>query len=115
MSTEDGTITLPEITIVGDPGGRPKTEGDFWCDGYVFGWSNPKAPLERPPMLADEYAQAYLDGAVAGQREASDAVAQADDQTPAEGPSIGPAPEGPVVSYEEAERRWREAWEEFIH
>jgi hypothetical protein len=101
------TVTLPEIIIIGDAAASPTTTSDWWCEGYAFGWNNPNASAERPMPINDELAAHYLMGVEAGRnahRLSSEEYV---------GPAAGPDPGG--EAYEEAERRWREAWSEFLN
>lgn len=102
--------TLPEITIVGHPEDNPTTAGDWFAEGFMFGWNQPDAQAEAPAPLREDLLSAYFEGVDRG-RGARRGV---EEGLPAdEGPSIGPDRGG--ESYEEAERRWREAWSEFLN
>jgi len=105
-------ITLPEITIEGNPRGTSETAADWWCDGFMLGWNNPQAAKEPPapgPPLNDECLNSYYQGIDAG-RNARRGVE--DKFVDYDGPAIDVDPGGEF--YEEAERKWREAWQEFL-
>jgi hypothetical protein len=88
---EDGTITLPEVTIVGDP-----------AAGAAYNAGEQDALQGKPSDALDRVgfgqAQPYLDGYADGQQEAAQGVQSSADAPPYTGPSIGP------LSAEEYER-----------
>jgi hypothetical protein len=104
-------ITLPEITIVGDPGASPSTAGDWFAEGFMFGWNHPDtANPEAPAPLREDLLSAYDEGARAG-RNARRGIET--DYADYDGPAVDVDPGG--EPYEEAEKRWKEAWDEFLN
>jgi hypothetical protein len=104
------SYTLPEITIVGRPDATPETAGDWFAEGFMFGWNNPDTQPVMPAPLREDLLSAYFSGATYGKntrRGIEDTAGEYD------GPAIGPDPGGEL--YEEAERRWREAWGAFLN
>jgi len=59
-------ITLPEITIVGDPNSVPVIIADWFAEGFVVGWRDPGTKLEAPAPLNEEALAAFFDGVTSG-------------------------------------------------
>jgi hypothetical protein len=105
-----GTITLPEITIVGHPVAMPVSAADWFCEGFMFGWQHPDVEVpEAPQPLSEELLASYTMGTTSGQRAAKNIVEGYED----DGPGWEAAREG-GIPYEKLEREWRDAWSEFL-
>lgn len=102
--------TMPEITIEGHPGSPPETAGDWFADGFMFGWNYPDSEVEAPAPLREDLLSAYFDGARAGRDSRRGIETSFADY---DGPSVDEDPGG--EPYEEAERRWKEEWAEFLN
>jgi hypothetical protein len=103
--------TLPEIIIEGRPDSPIVNVADWFAVGYMAGWNQPdfipQAPEELRSGGSEDLLSAYFDGVTSGQqdrRSFDEAFAG-----PAVVPDLGGEP------YEELERRWREAWSEFLN
>jgi hypothetical protein len=103
-------VTLPEVQITGSGDAVPQNAADWFCQGYMFGWNQPNATPSAPAPLNEDLLAAYLQGVTAGQSGRQKAESDLGDYT---GPVIGPDPGG-GEPYEEIERRWKEAWAEFL-
>jgi hypothetical protein len=101
-------VTLPEITIVGRSNSVPVTAADWFAEGFSKGWSEPDAKHEPPAPLNEETLAAYNEGMTAG----SNARRGIEVSTENQGPGIEPDIGGEI--FEEVERRYREAWDEFL-
>ena len=107
-----GTITLPEITIVGDPNAQPQNASDWWATGFVKGYNAPEAAAERPLMINDELAAAFLTGFQTGQEANREMQADFEERF-RDSPQIGPDLGGEAL--DEVQRRYQEAWEALLH
>jgi hypothetical protein len=112
MAGDDNTITLPEITIVAYTESRPTNAGEWWGEGFVTGYNDPDAEPDRPMLLDDEMTAMFFAGVEKG-RETRRAVQAEFEEQLRRMPQIGPDLGG--ESFEEVERRYREAWEAVFH
>jgi hypothetical protein len=105
------TITLPEITIIGDANAQPQNANDWWCEGFMTGYNDPAGAAERPLMINDELASAFGLGFTAGQESAATVQAELEAE-------LGPHQELTSgirgKSLEKAEREFREQLEKFF-
>jgi hypothetical protein len=104
-------ITLPEITVVGVPGGIPITVADWFAEGFTTGWRSPDVTPEAPAPLDEEAMTAFFDGTRTGASSRRDIESQfspSSDGLPGIEPEIG----GRL--FEEVQREWDEAWAEFL-
>jgi hypothetical protein len=104
---EDGTITLPEVTIEGDP-----TAGAAYNAGEQDALQG--TPSDAVDRVGFAEAQPYLDGYADGLQERAQGVHSSADAPPYSGPSIGPlSPEDyeqgaeNMKKYEEEQRERR--------
>jgi hypothetical protein len=111
MSSE---ITLPEITIVGNPGAQPSTQSDWWAEGFIAGYNKPDETPERlrPLVLNDETTAIFLQGVNTGQRTAREVTAELEAEL-ADQPQIGPDLGG--ESLQKAQERFKQAFEVVVH
>jgi hypothetical protein len=102
--------TLPEITIVGNPGSTPVTVADWYAEGFTAGWREPNVTPGAPAPLNQETLSAFFAGVTAGSnsRRGIEAADPGDDSGPAAEPDIG----GPL--FEEVDREYREAFAKFL-
>jgi hypothetical protein len=112
MGDGDDVITLPEITIVGNTDSPPRNASEWWGEGFVTGYNDPDVIPDRPMLLDDELTLSFFTGVEAGRETRRAVQAQFDEQLRGM-PQIGPDLGG--ESFEEVERRYREAWEEVFH
>lgn len=104
---DDGSITLPETIVVGDPlRDTPMAEIDWFGEGFLFGWNNSGAKAEAPAPLAQPLLDAYFDGVAAGRKQRTGFDGY-------DGPSIGPDPGG--VPWDEFQKGLREALDDVFH
>ena len=61
-------ITLPEITIEGDPDSAPVTEVDWWANGFIQGFNAPDETPERPLLINDDLAALFFLGSTMERR-----------------------------------------------
>lgn len=99
--------TQPDISFARNATGFPDTAAGWFCEGYTFGWNHPGVTPEAPAPLREDLLSAYFQGVSAAQQALDDALK---DYT---GPIAAPDPGG--ENYDELERRWAEAWSEFIN
>ena len=112
MSNQDNTITLPDITIEGDPDAQPVNASDWWAEGFVKGFNAPDTVPERPLMINDELAASFLAGVQSGQQASKDIEAEFDQRfgtSPQVVPDIG------GEAFDEVQRRYNEEWEAIFH
>jgi hypothetical protein len=107
-----GEITLPEITIEGDPNSQPVTASDWWAQGFISGYNAPDATPERPLMINDDLAASFFQGAAAGQQAVREVSVELETQLTGQ-PQIGPDIGG--ESLEKAQERFKQAFEELFH
>jgi hypothetical protein len=104
-----GEITLPEITIEGDPNYVPTTEEDWYTKGFVDGYNESEA---APPMVSETLVFYYSAGYEAGKQSAADRQAEIDrmleDQPQIEGDLKG-------ESFEKAQEQYNELLEDLFH
>ncbi|MEW2626401.1 hypothetical protein [Streptomyces sp. NPDC048106] len=103
---DDGTITLPEVIVVGDPDQTPTTIADWFAEGFFFGWNHQTGMPEAPAPLDQPFLEAYFNGVAA-------ARSKRDDFDQFQGPAIGPDVGGQPL--DEFERGFREALEDLFH
>lgn len=89
-------ITLPEITIEGDPDSPSITDADWWSDGFVQGFNFPDQTPERPLMINDRLAALFFFGVDDG-KAARAATAAEVEALIADQPSIGEDIGGPTL------------------
>ena len=106
-------ITLPEITIVGDPDAASVTMADWWANGFVAGYNAPSSDQDRPLMISDTLAESFAEGVVAGRQVASDRVAELEAEL-ADQPSASPD-DGTGESFEKAQEEYNRLLEELFH
>jgi len=112
MSNDDNTITLPEITIEGDPKAQPINASDWWAEGFMKGFNAPNTAAERPLMINDELAASFFAGVESGQNANKDIEAEFNERfrdSPQVVPDIG------GETFEEVQRRYIEGWEAIFH
>ena len=107
-----GEITLPEITIQGDPASPSITMADWWADGFVAGYNAPDSQIERPLMINDDVAAVFFNGVSEGQQAAHDRIAEIEAQF-ADQPQITGDLHG--ESFAKAEERFNELLEDVVH
>jgi hypothetical protein len=112
MSNEDNVITLPEITIEGSTGAQSMNASDWWCEGFTKGFNAPDTAVERPLMINDELAASFFAGVDSGQKANKDIEAEFNERY-CDSQQVVPDIGG--EAYEEALRRYREAWEALFH
>lgn len=105
-------VTLPEITIVGDPQALPETSMDWWADGFAKGYNAPTTEPERPILINDELAAFFFQGFNDGAAAANQRIAELEAELAGQ-PSIGPEIHG--QSFEEAQREFNEILEGLLH
>jgi hypothetical protein len=105
-------ITLPEITIVGDPEELPITVADWWAAGFVAGYNAPDIQHDRPLLINEDLATVFAEGVNAGQRAANDRKAELDAEL-ADQPQIGPDIGG--ESFEKAQEDFDRLLEDLFH
>ena len=103
-----GEITLPEITIEGDPDSQPVNASDWWAQGFITGYNAPEATPARPVMINDELAESFCQGAEAGRQAAREVSAELAAKL-ADQPQIGPDIGG--ESLDKAQERFKQAFE----
>lgn len=115
--TVDGTVTLPEITIEGDPGNAdPNLDANLrssFSYGLLFGYEHPG---EEPGIPLDEpYASAFRSGAAYGTSAArGEGLPPSGSADPAyDGPAIGPWIDG--TPWEDYQRHQLDLLEEIFH
>ena len=106
-------ITLPEITIEGRADSRPQTPSDWLCEGFMFGWNHPDQEPEAPAPLNEEYLSAYMSGVKAGKDARRGIEANYAPSDEYDGPTVVNDLGG--ESYDELEKAWKEAWDEFLN
>ncbi|MCA1576906.1 MAG: hypothetical protein LC794_06015 [Acidobacteria bacterium] len=89
-------ITLPEITIEGDPDSPPITEADWWANGFTQGFNSPDETPERPLLINDDLAALFFFGVDNG-KEAQAVTAAEIDALLADQPSIEGDIDGPTL------------------
>ena len=112
MSNDDNVITLPEITIEGDPNAQPLNASDWWAEGFIKGFNAPDTLPERPLMINDELAAQFFAGVENGQHARREIEAEFEEQfrdSPQVVPDIG------GETFEEVQRRYNQAWEAVFH
>lgn len=107
-----GEITLPEITIVGDPNAVPQNEADWYTQGFVDGYNSPDTEPTRPLMINDTLAAIYIYGVEAGRQSARERQAEIEAML-ADQPQIGPDLGG--ESFEKAQEDYNRLLEELFH
>jgi hypothetical protein len=105
------TITLPEITIVGDPDMQPQNATDWWCEGFMTGYNKPDATPDRPLMINDALASAFSFGVASGQASAAEVQAELEAEI---GPQQELTTELRGKSLEKAEAQFRRQLEQFF-
>jgi hypothetical protein len=112
MSNEDNVVTLPEITIEGNPDAQPANARDWWCQGFITGFNAPDTAAERPLMINDDLAAIFLTGVKSGQNSHKAMQAEWDARnhdSPQAVSDLG------GESYAELQRRYNEEWEALLH
>lgn len=104
-----GEITLPEITIVGDPDYTPTTPEDFYTKGFIEGYNGQEA---QPPMVSETLVFYYDAGVEAGRTAATERQAEID-QMLADQPQLQGDLHG--ESFAKAEEEYREILEGLMH
>ena len=66
-------ITLPEITIVGDPDYQPHTPEEWFTEGFTDGYNGEEA---KAPMVSEALVFYYMSGFDCGKQAASDRQAE---------------------------------------
>ena len=98
-------ITLPEITIEGDPDSPPITEADWWANGFTQGFNSPDETPERPLLINDDLAALFFFGVDNGKEAQAVTAAEMDaliaDQPSIEGDIGGPTLESVRRQFEE--------------
>jgi hypothetical protein len=105
------TITLPEITIVGDPDRPPENAADWWCNGFVAGYNSPTDTVDRPLMINDTLASVFALGVTSGQEAANAVQAEIEAEM---GPRQELTNEIKGKSLEKAEKEFRKQLEQFF-
>jgi hypothetical protein len=103
------TVTLPEVTIVGDPNSVPVTVADWYAQGFTVGWKDPGVKPEPPAPLNEETLSSYFAGVSAGSQARKDIEDEIDDDN---GPAVEPDIGGPL--FEEVDRKYRETFLKFL-
>jgi hypothetical protein len=67
LRNDDNVITLPEITIEGDPDAQPMNASGWWAEDFIKGFNAPDTVPERPLMINDELAANFFAGVESGQ------------------------------------------------
>ena len=98
------TITLPEITIEGDPDSPSLTETDWWANGFIQGFNSPNETPERPLLINDRLAAFFFIGVDNGKNAQAVTAAEMDaliDENPGiEGEIGGPTLESVQRQFE---------------
>jgi hypothetical protein len=105
-------ITLPEITIEGDPNAQPTNAADWFAEGFIRGFNKPGISPDRPLMINDDLATAFFQGVQSGKNSASEVAAEFEAKF-ADQPQIGPDLGGETL--EKAQESFREAFEALFH
>jgi hypothetical protein len=102
-------VTLPEITIVGNPNSVPVSIGDWFAEGFKAGWGDPDVTPEAPAPLDQEALDAFFEGVGAGSRARRNIETSISDDS---GPGVEPDIGGQI--FEEVDREYREAFKKFL-
>src|SRR5579859_7858913 len=112
MSDQDNAITLPEITIEGNPDALPMNASDWWADGFIKGFNAPDTVPERPLMINDELAASFFSGVQSGQQASKDIETEFNERF---GNSQQVVPDIGGEVFDEVQRRYNEEWEAIFH